>query len=730
MFPHEPPPERIGPYKILRHLSSRGSADLYLGEHVGPMGFQRSCVLKLVPAPSNDDIRSAQDLAHEARICSRLNHPAIVRMHDFFEHGDRLVLVFEHFAGLSLARLLAHLRRRRMEMSDTVAWYIAHQLFSALTHAHALCDDDGKHTPVIHRDVQPAHIIISSDAQVRLTGYGIAKIAGTVGDTAVGFIKGTPAYMAPEQARGEKVTERVDVYAAGLVVWEMLTGQSAVPPGQAKPGGELLRLISGRRVDPVSALRTDIPREIAAAIDACLEPAVEKRTIKCADVERWLKKVCDTNTGREQLQERLVQMRNVAVRPMGQTGPVRVGASPSKAADSVRAPSRFPGVATRVTGRVSVAAPGQSQAPPVSRRAPGVRGTRSTAAPPPSQAPADGSAEQLTASDVQDEKPSVGPRGRQATLLGVGPSTGEVASALKAPRVPDVSEPAKPAATRASPRYRSAERDPGRAKRTLLGVAPNNAVAAQAPVDAASTVNEVDSAAAMPMLAADDIVEDVIAPVAALEPRIRDPQENTKLSKVRRTRRWIVGGVVGALAVLALAAGGIALSHRTSTPQASAASAPVSTQTAAAPPASVPAPAASSSAQPVASAEASAAPSAEPPPTEISPLLASYDVLKIPPGMGAILVKSPPEGVVYVNGIMRGETDKVLTAPCGRRFLRVGTKIGPMGLKAVSWLSDGQSAVIPCRKTMQIDATPANPIRNIPKKQPKDKSLPWSIAPF
>ena len=345
MFPREALPDRIGPYKIVRHLSSRGGADLYLGEHIGPMGFQRTCVLKLVPAPGSDDVRSAQELAHEAKICSRLNHPAIVRMHDFFEHGDRLVLVFEHFAGVTLARLLAHVRRRRVELPDSVSWYISHQLFSGLAHAHALVDEQGNPTPVVHRDVQPAHIVISNDGMVRLTGFGIAKIAGTVGDTAVGFVKGTPAYMAPEQARGEKITERADVYAAGLVVWEMLTGRSAMPR-DARPGAELLRMISGRRVEPLSTQRTDIPREIAAAIDACLELSAEKRSIRCADVERWLKKVVDVNVGRDLLRERIVQMRNVAMREPAPAAAGTRNSSAPRPSEPARVPPRFPGMAT------------------------------------------------------------------------------------------------------------------------------------------------------------------------------------------------------------------------------------------------------------------------------------------------------------------------------------------------------------------------------------------------
>ncbi|MCU0692870.1 MAG: protein kinase, partial [Polyangiaceae bacterium] len=372
MFPRDPLPDRIGSYRILRRLASRRGADLYLGRHEGPMGFARECVLKLVPGPDvTQDPGSAQELAHEAKICARLNHPAIVRMHDFFEHGGHLVLVFEHFAGVSLSRVLSHYRRRRQRVPDSAVWYLAHRLFAALAHAHAMTNDAGRPTPVIHRDVQPAHLVMSSDGQVRLAGFGIAKIEGTEGTTAVGFVKGTPAYMAPEQARGEKVTERVDVYAAGLVVWEMLSGRSVRPPCDTAHGAALLKLIAGRRFDAITLVRRDIPREIGAAIDACLQVDPKKRGIACAEVERWLEKVVDVDAGRRELRERLVELRSATLRAIRSTTVSGRTASgiprfmpPESASCSSQfpgaPPSRFPGLATRVTGRPSELADGDS----------------------------------------------------------------------------------------------------------------------------------------------------------------------------------------------------------------------------------------------------------------------------------------------------------------------------------------------------------------------------------
>src|SRR4051812_24241065 len=113
MFPTEAVPERIGAYRVIRRLSSPGSADVYLGKLEGPMGFHRVSALKLVPNTIEHDVRFAEELAREAAICARLNHPAILRMFDFFEHERHLVLVLEHVEGVDLDRLQQHLLRRK-----------------------------------------------------------------------------------------------------------------------------------------------------------------------------------------------------------------------------------------------------------------------------------------------------------------------------------------------------------------------------------------------------------------------------------------------------------------------------------------------------------------------------------------------------------------------------------------------------------------------------------------
>ncbi len=685
MFPRDPLPDSIGPYRIVRRLASRRGADLYLGQHDGPMGFQRDCVLKLVPSPgAAGDPGLAEELAHEAKICSTLNHPAVVRMFDFFEHGDNLVLVFEHFAGVSLARLLSHFRRRRQRVPDAAVWYLSHRLFGALAHAHALVDEKGRRTPVIHRDVQPAHLIVSHDAHVRLAGFGIAKIAGTPGTTAIGFVKGTPAYMAPEQAAGEKITERVDVYAAGLVVWEMLSGRSVRPPADVGQGAELLKLIAGRRFDPIASLRRDIPREVAAAIDACLVPSANKRTIRCREVERWLEKVVEVEAGKKELRERLVQLRNANVRaaPAPRASSAPRGSQPPQPVPSQQPrplPSRFPGLATRVTGRPSEREEGET--PRSSRRAPSLR---ASSYPAPAMAP-----------DPQDaESPGKAPK---KTLLGLAPAPAP-AFAKEPPRSAAPSYdamPPPPMDAEVSSFVSSLKRPPGVVR------APENAPLA---VTAPAKPEGPPMPAAKPH-----------APVTpeGVEPPTGDTTVITRRGLDAKQRgTWMLAGAVGLVAFVGLAAGGWFLARAITSrgaaevpaasvavvPVASASSAPRAEPVAVA---SAPVPVASSvppaSAQPVATATAVSDPGARWVPMPEN----------MPRYLGALLVKAPPEGTVYVSGVPLGETGEWIQIGCNRHhFVRVGTKPGPQGLRGTSWLAPGQSVMIRCGTGTEVSGTP------------------------
>jgi len=301
MFPTEPVPERIGAYKIVRRAQGPGSTKVYVARKEGPMGFARLYTLKLVPNTAEGDARFAEELAREAAICSTLNHQAIQRMIDFFEHDKHVVLVLEHIEGTTLERLVAYLDQNKKPLSDAAKAYVGREIASALVHAHAARDENGKPMPIVHRGLHPEHVLLGWDGQVRLSGFGLGKILGRSPDTVITQKNVAPGFKAPEQLRGEAVTPKADVYGLGLFLWSLFTGQ--------KPSDK------GIRPARLSTIRGDLLKSVANAIDAALETSVAKRPASCRDIEMALGLVPGIETGRDELCEKLDLVRESRPNP-------------------------------------------------------------------------------------------------------------------------------------------------------------------------------------------------------------------------------------------------------------------------------------------------------------------------------------------------------------------------------------------------------------------------------
>src|SRR5262249_29586232 len=153
-------------------------------------------------------------------------HPCIVQVRAFVQDRGYAALVFEYVQGVTLARLLRFLASQDARLPDGAAFTVLERVLSALAFAHAHKDEGGALLPIVHRDVSPATVLMDWEGNVKLTDFGMAKMMGTSTGTRTGLVLGTLGCMAPEQARGDSVTERADVYAAALLTWRLSTGLS------------------------------------------------------------------------------------------------------------------------------------------------------------------------------------------------------------------------------------------------------------------------------------------------------------------------------------------------------------------------------------------------------------------------------------------------------------------------------------------------------------------------
>jgi len=303
-------PARIGGYRVVRRLATGGTSDVLLATAEGPHGFARAVVLKLLLPQYRQDDKIERMFAREAAAYARLSHPAIVKLFDFFSDSGQLVMVLEYVDGLALHKLRALIKAGGGGLDDRAAMFVASRVFGALSAAHAARDPQtGEFAPVIHRDVNPSNVLIPWDGHAKIADFGIAKIAGVDNErTQAGFIKGTYGYMAPEQARGEAVSVGTDIYAACLLIWELLAGRKAIVRGRSSDL-EVLRAMAEPAFPPLGALRPDLPRGLLDAVALGLQADPERRTIHAEEMVQVLRAATDLEEGRRRLVDALAGVR-------------------------------------------------------------------------------------------------------------------------------------------------------------------------------------------------------------------------------------------------------------------------------------------------------------------------------------------------------------------------------------------------------------------------------------
>jgi eukaryotic-like serine/threonine-protein kinase len=212
-------------YELLGELATGGMATVYLGRMRRPMGFARLVAIKCMHPQYAKDPSFASMFLDEARLTARLRHPNIVPTLDIVADGGHLLIVMEYVEGESLSGLLRLVRDAADRIPVAVACAIIHDLLLGLHEAHEARDDDGSPLAIIHRDVSPQNVIVGLDGLSRVLDFGVAKARSRVHHSNEGEIKGKIPYMPPEQLFGEAVDRRVDIYAAGVLLWEALVGQ-------------------------------------------------------------------------------------------------------------------------------------------------------------------------------------------------------------------------------------------------------------------------------------------------------------------------------------------------------------------------------------------------------------------------------------------------------------------------------------------------------------------------
>lgn len=259
-----PPPVRIiGRYALHQEIAAGGMAAVHVGRLLGPAGFSRTVAIKRLHPHFAKDQEFLDMFLDEARLAARIRHPNVVSTLDVVALEGELFIVMDYVQGESLSKLLRASRQASQIVPRPIAVSVFLGVLYGLHAAHEATDERGKPLGVVHRDVSPQNILVDTDGAARVVDFGVAKAVGRLQSTREGQLKGKLAYMSPEQVKGQSVDRRTDVFAASIVLWEMLTG-ARLFQGESE-GATYGKLIDGV-IEPPSQHAQDLPEALDAIV--------------------------------------------------------------------------------------------------------------------------------------------------------------------------------------------------------------------------------------------------------------------------------------------------------------------------------------------------------------------------------------------------------------------------------------------------------------------------------
>ena len=251
-------PEKIGRYRVVRPLSKGGMALVYEARRESLAGVAPRVAIKVILPDFANSATFRELFINEARLGAAMQHQNLVQIQDFDAEDERFFLVMEYVEGLTLARMIGLAARHDLRIPLVVTCEIGRQACDGLHYAHQAVDTQGRPLGLVHRDVKPSNLIVNNQGGVKILDFGISK--GTLRQERAGSVKGTWGYMAPEQANGERVGPNADIFALGIVLYEMAARRS---------------MFKGREEDEIRRLlQDDHAARMASTLDAQYAPLV------------------------------------------------------------------------------------------------------------------------------------------------------------------------------------------------------------------------------------------------------------------------------------------------------------------------------------------------------------------------------------------------------------------------------------------------------------------------
>jgi len=299
------PDQRVGPFLLVDELPGGGLARIFRaryapqpGEPLLPLADDDIAVLKVLRDGAMRDPRQMNSFTREAELLSMVDHPCVVRGLTRGVTAGRIWTALEYVEGCDLGQVLRVARAEQLRLRPEVALVVALDLLAGVAAAQSIVDPRGRPLGFIHRDVSPRNVIVDQHGQTRLTDFGSALLS--VREEPAGEIVGTPGYMAPEQARGEQLTQGVDVYAAGILLFELLTSRRAFEL-EHLPDSRVLAVHADSARAPWPD-GVDVPLDLRQLVDQATAFAPEDRPADAASFYALVEGLCaEPDDARERL---------------------------------------------------------------------------------------------------------------------------------------------------------------------------------------------------------------------------------------------------------------------------------------------------------------------------------------------------------------------------------------------------------------------------------------------
>src|SRR5258708_7354900 len=274
-------------YRVIEKLESGGMAEVFRAESEGLQGFRKQVAIKRVLPHLSSKKKFISMFLDEARLSAQLSHSNCVQVFDIGVGDNAFFIVMEFVDGANLKAIIEHIKKSGRDFPVEAAVYIALELCKGLAYAHELTDQSGVPLHIVHRDMSPPNVLVTKHGEIKIVDFGLAKANSQLEKSEPGIIKGKFSYLAPEAAMGQDVDARTDIFAVGIILWELLSGQRLF---LGDTDFQTVKKVQAAQVPSISQINKKVPLELERIVVRALARDPAQRFTMARDLGMELSK--------------------------------------------------------------------------------------------------------------------------------------------------------------------------------------------------------------------------------------------------------------------------------------------------------------------------------------------------------------------------------------------------------------------------------------------------------